>query len=315
MKKAFTLIELIMVIALISIVATMAVSKIGDLRRTSARRISVANQQAVSRAVETFLTTHGQKLNRLDALIKAESSVPRTGSGDGFGNFSVPTEDLLYNGFELTSDEERTAYDDMNVGLTPNLKNILVGYSLSQAEVTALHNFGLKYIMFHAARPLNEFNNLLQDGTYLSTNNIQAVTDPALAAAIPYMVTNQMYVAAVSPILHAGRDVYREFGQELLHTEENEASYDKETCKKEVMATGGPLLAFGLGLNASILGKSQGGLEAIPYAAYPLKKFYRQYILLIRITTDKNNMKWAEFAGVIDPCGHTIRSARLAVDD
>ena len=66
MKKAFTLIELLMVIALIAIVSTLAVSKLGGVREVSARKVSLANQKAVERAVEAYLV-NGGRLNRLDS--------------------------------------------------------------------------------------------------------------------------------------------------------------------------------------------------------------------------------------------------------
>ena len=56
MKKGFTLIELVMVIALIAIVASLAVMKFGTLRERSARTVSLANQNAIDRAVSTYLT-------------------------------------------------------------------------------------------------------------------------------------------------------------------------------------------------------------------------------------------------------------------
>ena len=51
MKKGFTLIELLLVIALIAIVSTLAVTKLGGVREGSARKVSLANQQAVGRGV------------------------------------------------------------------------------------------------------------------------------------------------------------------------------------------------------------------------------------------------------------------------
>ena len=71
-RKGFTLIELVMVIALIAIVSTLAVGRIGDMRRTAARKVSIANQQAVARAVETFISLHDGRLDRLDWLMDAE---------------------------------------------------------------------------------------------------------------------------------------------------------------------------------------------------------------------------------------------------
>ena len=65
-RRAFTLIELLMVIAILGIVATLAVSKIGNTRRVSAMKMSVANQAAVERAFESYLTMHGGLVDRLD---------------------------------------------------------------------------------------------------------------------------------------------------------------------------------------------------------------------------------------------------------
>ena len=102
LKKGFTLIELVMVIALIAIVSTLAVGKIGDLRRTASRKVSVANQLAVGRAVETFLSVHNGKLNRLDWLMDAETPRGAGSSEDGFGytltNKTAGTEGSLYMG-------------------------------------------------------------------------------------------------------------------------------------------------------------------------------------------------------------------------
>ena len=56
-RDGFTLIELIVVIAILSIISTLAVSRIGALREKAARKVSVANQQAIGRAVETFLAS------------------------------------------------------------------------------------------------------------------------------------------------------------------------------------------------------------------------------------------------------------------
>ena len=65
MKRAFTLIELLMVIAIIAIISTLAVSKVGGVREAAARKVSLANQKAVERGVEAFLVSGGL-LNRLD---------------------------------------------------------------------------------------------------------------------------------------------------------------------------------------------------------------------------------------------------------
>ena len=74
-----------------------------------------------------------------------------------------------------------------------------------------------------------------------------------------------------------------------------------------------PLLAFGLGDNASIIGKTDAGLDSAPYATFANKKFYSRYILLFRLKrvgSGSNATILPEFAGVIDCCGATVRSAQ-----
>jgi len=61
------------------------VSKIGDLRRSASRKVSIASQQAVGRAVETYLTVHNGKLNRLDWLMDANTA-RGSGGGDACGS-------------------------------------------------------------------------------------------------------------------------------------------------------------------------------------------------------------------------------------
>ena len=53
MKKGFTLIELLMVIAIVAIISTLAVSKVGGVKEAAARKVSLANQKAVERAVSS----------------------------------------------------------------------------------------------------------------------------------------------------------------------------------------------------------------------------------------------------------------------
>ena len=89
MKKAFTLIELLIVIAVIAIIATLAVGKFGGVREAAARKVSFANQKAVERAVEAYLAGEG-RLNRLDSLLYAgDGGVPITGGTEHDFDFTA----------------------------------------------------------------------------------------------------------------------------------------------------------------------------------------------------------------------------------
>lgn len=314
MKKGFTLIELLVVVALIAIVSTLAVSKIGNLKKTASRKVSIANQQAVSRAIDQYMSEKGGRLpDRLDSLIDMNTPA---GNGNGF-DFNASTKEDAIGYLYWGPDDSAgiAAVKERNAGLTPNLRAILVPYSLSRAEANGLANFGMKYVMRHttyANESPRKYGEKGDDGAYLPDDATIGL-DPARSACIPQFVTNFMVVAAISPKTSEGRQIYRDMGLELLQTEDDDSSYDEATVRKEVDAIGGPLLAFGLGQECSVVGAIDGGLEVAPFAEYPLPKFYRQYILLFQLRS-VSNRKEAVFAGVLDPCGMTIRKARTVVE-
>ncbi|MCX7806667.1 MAG: prepilin-type N-terminal cleavage/methylation domain-containing protein, partial [Planctomycetota bacterium] len=68
-RVGFTLLELLVVVAVVSALAALTVGIWGAVERSSAEKISVANQESVLRNVQSFLLMNKGKLDRLDALI------------------------------------------------------------------------------------------------------------------------------------------------------------------------------------------------------------------------------------------------------
>lgn len=321
MKRGFTLLELVLVIAILAIISTLAVSKVGDMREKAARTVSIANQQAVGRAVETYLAVNGagkaNRLNRLDGLMdyRGRAASDEGAAGAGF-EFTLTADDIFYRGPDaerLPTDGSLTAED--NQGLTPGLRNVLAPYALSAAEKSALRDLGLGLVMRHytdATRvPREEYPDGGEDGVLLPNELVGR--DPDESACMPTPLTNDTFrlVAAVSPKTPAGRDVYRDFGYSIFNTQTSDTLTDQQ-ARDEVKNAGGPLVAFGLGRYASIVGSLEGGLEALPTCAYPARRYYRRYVLLFRLRTVGNHCV-ADFAGVLDSCGQTIRAARAAM--
>lgn len=331
MKHAFTLIELLMVIAIIAIISTLAVNKVGGVREASARKVSLANQIAVERAVESYLTSGG-RLNRLDSLVYTQGdtltpwtkNTSESGKEYGFNwvdtNYVANADSGLYLGpVEPDASTAAAFRDDYNAGVTPGLQAVLCPYRLSSQQRRALGDrLGLYHVMGHnvyAGDPTayGPYQEVCGDGSYVMSSNGR---DPNASGCVPIATTNQtgnaMTLFAVNPTIEAGRAIYRAFGQELLKTQKDGVKYDERTAVEEAYATGGPLIAFGLGPSANIIGKPQAGLEAAPYATYPARKFYANYILLFRLKTVSNTVV-PEFAGVLDPCGNTVQSARAII--
>ena len=329
MKKAFTLIELLIVVAIIAIIATLAVSKIGGVKEVSARKVSLANQSAVERAINSFIVSGG-RLNRLDSLVYAgEGGAPLIGSGkEGDFDFDTVSTAEGREGLYLGPSAEGSSTDiirmERNSGLTPGLQKVLCLYTLSKQQADALTSrMGLRYVMAHSAYA-DEADSVFPslhypldraygDGTVPNAANGLDANSSAMVATV---ITNSMVVAAVNPMTDIGRTIYQAMGQELLNTKNYRDPYDETKVRAEVKSTGGPLIAFGLGDNCSAIGKSNAGLESAPYATYAQRRFYSRYILLIRRrTVGEGSVAQIipEFAGVIDCCGNTLRAAESIV--
>ena len=324
-NAGFTLVELLMVVALIAIVSTLAVNKIGGVRESSSRKVSLANQKAVERAVEAYLSEEG-RLNRLDSLIYAgDGGAPVFGGAAGAFDFdaesTVDGHDGLYLGpYDATADVRAKN----NEGLSDALRGVLCLYALSPAQAAALRaKLGLDYVMAHTAYadagayeyPAAHYpkNRQYGDGTVPNASDGLSPNDSACVATA---VTNLMRVAAVNPLNDLGRTIYQSCGQELLNTKSWGESYDKGEVTAEVAATGGPLVAFGLGDSASIVGKSSAGIENAPFAPFMPKANYSRYILLFRLRTigaGSVSQTIPEFAGVLDPDGNTFRAAQFVI--
>ncbi len=324
MKKAFTLIELLMVIALIAIVSTLAVSKLGGVREVSARKVSLANQKAVERAVEAYLV-NGGRLNRLDSLLYAgDGGAPLTGGTEGDFDFTAISTAESRNGLYLGPSDDESARIEQNSGITPDLQKILCLYTLNRAQAEALNTrLGLRHVMAataYADAAQTAFPSLhydkdraYGDGT---VPNASDGLDPNASFCVATLVTNSMRFVAINPMTDLGRTVYQACGQELMNTKSWGETYTESEVRAEVAAKGGPLLAFGLGDSASIIGKSDAGIEDAPYATFVQKRYYSRYILLFRLKTigaGSVSQVIPEFAGVIDCEGNTVRAAQHVI--
>ena len=332
-KNAFTLIELLMVVALIAIVSTLAVNRLGGVRESAARKVSLANQKATERAVEAFLAGGGM-LNRLDSLVYAGSAgAPIPGSSAvGSIDYANAAEKRSSDGTDASDsswlylgpkeDDPDGAYRDRyNAGLAPDLRKLLCRFTLSGAQAAALDSrIGLRYVMSHtayadAAQTAYPSLHYSKDRAYGdgTVPNASDGLDPNDSACVATALTNGMTVAAINPMSDLGRTVYQACGQELMNTKGWGETYSESEVKAEIAATGGPLVAFGLGDSASIVGKADAGLESAPHATYVQRKFYSRYILLFRLKTVGSgsvSQILLEFVGVLDCCGNTVRAAQ-----
>lgn len=311
-RSGFTLYELLMVVTILAILSTLAFSKYGLVQKASAQKLSLSNQLMVSKAVETYLNLNNEEgLNKLDALIDYGTASGTEGTYDYTLNGTAAAGGIYrgpkpYDAANLT----------VNNGLDSGLASVLCVYHLTSADAAALRKLGLYYVMrsVTSAPTGGTGYGFGDDGSRILVEN---ASDPETAACFATTVTNGLACAAIDPRYQAGALIYQACGQELritkLAPDKNVEDADVETA---LQAVGGRLLTFGLGNSASLIGKSNGGLETVPYSDVLRKIYYRQYVLLIRLVTSGSGSTatvQADFAGVLDPEGHTVNAARQAL--
>ncbi|MDR0993889.1 MAG: type II secretion system GspH family protein [Verrucomicrobiota bacterium] len=318
-KQGFTLVELVMVIAILALIATLAISRLSGVRLDSEKKLNVANLTRIGTALDTFMTANDGALNRLDGLLKYDEPLATAGSFD----VSVFPDELSGNtnvtGVVLNSRliEGASAY-----GGFPGL---LARYYLTDSDVTALNNMGLSYVMRGTD---NGRFTTGDDGAWSQGT----AGDPDTASCVAKQITNGFAVAVINPggvvgtgstISPLGARVYESCGQDVFFTTSaklliDDTEYDPGTdaALQALLATNGDgiLLAFGVGQFSSFVGSNRAGLDSAPICpVITAKDEYRRYIVLLRLRHTGTGSV-VEYAGVMDALGQPIMEARAAVD-
>lgn len=319
-NRGFTLIEMIMVVAIISLITTLAISKYGDYKKESARRLSISNQVRISQAVETFILKNEGGLNKLDSLIEYDTSTGSAGNFAGQYNTALNTQASVGGIYRVP--KVGTISEDIlnkNSGIHKDLAKILCVYYPTSAEVNALKEIGIDTVMRAWANPIaapGPSGVKGEDDSYILIENglnpnasFAIVTSNSVGralAAINISAGSSYASVEEQKDYKRGARIYQEMGADI--TIKNDAdNYSKPEDAKSV----GVLLAFGLGENASLVGKS-GGLSFLPTCKYLDSKYYSNYILLVRLNPPSSGygVVTAEFVGVLDPCGYTVPFAK-----
>lgn len=310
-KSGFTLIELVAVVAVLAIISTLVVALIGNVQKTSAEKVSLSNQEAVTRAVQSFLAQNsGAGLDRLDALIDFGTGAGTAGTFTTNATLNSPTvPGGVYRGVKTknaTGDAPDTVYAAKNVGVDAGISGKVSVYYLSAGNVTALKALGLTTVWYHnySQDRANTFQATNPDGTAVTAApGFRVESTPAFQVPLAAGTA----VLAVDPL--KGASIYKAFGQDLkLITTADDATAQTAAANSQWY-----LLLFGLGSQASMLGNRNGGVDDAPRSEILPGSYYRQYFLVVRVPTSPNAFN-AEFVGVLDPKGQTVRDARFAND-
>lgn len=322
-RTGFTLVELLMVIAIIGIISTLAIQKLSGLKVKSSENINRANIQRIANALETHAAIGEikHKFDKLDALVLHDAA---TGTAGDTTALSSTAALMVYADIES------------NRGLSPNLtgngQNTYAGssapllgtYYLTDSEITALQrDLGLKYLMrgYPTTNPSNPNAFTGDDGAYVTGTR----TSPDTCAAVAISNVAGIAVAVINPGATLGRtpvgpSIYKAcgianvaYGTRNVRVGETEYTTNEDAFKalRNAGEDGGILMAFGIGDACALVGSNLSGLESAPIAPIMNPDEYRRYIALIRIVYEPSARgtpaaKRAEFAGIMDPLGRTI---------
>lgn len=332
-RYGFTLIELLVVVAIVGALAALTVGIYSSVERSSAEKISVANQQSIFRNVQSFLSSVNRgRLDKLDALIDVSTpgGAPGTFAGlpsqmDVDGNASLNSALApvggVYRGTKLKKwggAAADTADRANNDGLHSGLYKKVSVYYLSAANVQALKDgIGLTQIWYHNPTADRAYNVSVQtgigncDGTPVNNGEGAPGFRVEFTAAFLTKITNNIAVLAVDPL--KGSQIYGDLGQPLFYTDpstgEKRLPANDTEAQAAMQASGGVILLFGLGDEATIVGNSNCGMSRAPRCETLGRQYYRQYLLAVRMRAAGPVWQPAEVVGVIDPKGQSVRQA------
>ena len=325
-RRGFTLVELLMVIAILAIISTLAIQKLGGLKEGAREEVNRANVIRVANALETHAAANvgKMKFDKLDALVMYGASAGTAGST---AKLSSTADLMVYTGIEANRGLAPELVGASQNGYAATSAGILGTYYLQESEIRALdRDLGLRYVMrgYPATLSVPYYQFYGDDGTYVSGGTNSADTCSAVATSNKV----GMAVAVVNPgatlnNAPVGPSIYKSCGMNVAYSgktykvmvngadcDSNEKAFDALRAAGE---DGGILMAFGLGENCALIGSSMGGLDSAPVSPVMDRSEYRRYIVLVRMVYETQagrtgttyTAKRAEFAGVMDPRGRT----------
>ena len=350
LRRGFTLIELIIVIAILAFVTVVGIRSYGNLRDVQARKMNVANIKRTQHALATYETIHREEgtsgfFKNFDSLIDVEAGgawleAGRQGQIDwgtvsggncdartvhgGLGIYDGSWKVLgaTYNAAGQGSGNVSTLAEaqDENRGMRDTgLYKSLGIYYLSTNDVALLRDAGVTQVLLH--NPSTQQASGTRRNGFCTALDDQGFTPDGLKSPggggpgfRPDM--SAFYPVSVTnglpvAIIRPNSSVYADLGYDVAFTNAAPSASD---FTKAVSGQATKLIAFGIGQNAECV-KNPIGLGEAPYNPAFDQKNYRSYIAVFAITTrGQGTPSSCRLAGVIDCAGNTYRAASYTVN-
>lgn len=321
----FTLIELIIVIAIIGIIVVVGIHQFGNLRYNQAKKINVSTIQHTYAALQTYdllAENTADRFDNFDSLIDISND-----NGPWFGPAgtyiltnactNIPG---IYDGpyKRAGSPEQQAQAEKNNHGLSQNLANALGIYFLTDKDVELLHDAGIYLALLHNNTPgqatgrgglVNSTDGFTPEGYRMRNGGPGFRAD--LSAFYPHALTNGSPVAIVNPLTAA--PTYTDLGYDLAFTNKNTIT-EHDALAAFAKNGAARLLCFGIG-NAANCTVAKNGLGEAPQCNFYNRTHYRSYLAVFALVSSHHGIKGScTLAGVLDADGNTYRAAKHQAD-
>lgn len=352
--SGFTLIELVIVIAILAFVSVIGIHSYGNIREVQARKVNLANIKRVYHALSTYETVMKEQgesgfFGGFDSLVDAETGGKWTGAPGSFdwgvasGDGSFSNRDAravhgglgiydgswkvlgaLYNAAGQGSGNVSSLADaqEKNKGMrATGLYKSLGIYYLSADDVELLKNAGVSYYYLHNPSTQQAYNGGRSRNGYctaVTTENGISLSSDGLKI--------QGGGPGFRPDMSAFYPVYLEEGSPVAVLQPGSTVYDDfgfslaytnanfDATTASAALSSVKLICFGIGKNAECV-KSQFGLGEAPVNPCFDKTNYRQYLAVFAIKAGGQGVSSVcRLAGVLDCSGNTYRAAEYGVN-
>ena len=320
----FTLIELIIVIAILAFVTVIGIKSYGNLKYREAKKMNVVKIKQLQHQIAIYDLVKEEssdnnsdsaavRFNDMDSLLEngGVTSDPMLTDATKAGTFDwtavTSTDSKIYDGTwrqEGKSSKLLSAY--ANKGISSSLAGKIGVYYLTATEAQLLNDAGIERILVHAGTP---------NRAAAYTGDIEGqfggvpTWRPEMSPAYPMMVSNGTPVVVLRPnavSAQTGR-IYDHFDL-CLSTDADD--YTEDNFKNLLGST--KIVLFGIN-RFSTLCKSAVGLDEVPVNPLYNQYTYRQYLAAFAIrTSGQGRQSAARFIGVLDCDGLDLQGAEYA---
>jgi len=335
-RAGFTLIELIIVIAILAFVTVIGIHNFGNVRELQAKKMNATNIKRVYETLATYDTLQREQgavdhLRFFDALVDAKQSAGawtgtpgeyewtdtavsgQPGIYDGDWKFLLPLKNAAGKLMkEYTSADLEDLKEENKGTRAAGLLAKLAIYHLSTNDCALLRAAGIRTYMLH--NPSTG-----QSGDYAKLpDNAHTVGGggpgfrPDMSAYYPATLEPGSPVALVKPLESAKggaspSTIYKDFG--YAYTATNALSYTESAQAAMLSTLGVRLVCFGIGQNAECV-RNQYGLGEAPVNPVFDKKHYRNYVAVFALKSGGQGVAGScHLVGVLDCAGQTHRAA------